>query len=328
LNGTGLSISSNPVNITTPGTISDYVWFASPGQSQYFVPIELLTGTVGSTVRLPYVPNSMVMDKEGTTLYFGSARELMIFSTLFKHASTSRTPTLRAWCLLFRPITRRCSSTTRCASLFYLYNTAAGSYHDIWRPRKRRCLDARLQDALHYRQRRAEQHARRLPGTPTRSMSTASTRVGARTRFRPARCRRVHSSGHAGGQCGPSPARIANSGTDHSRRGRLSARHADRGAHLVPDRYVGNRQRMTLFTQVSGGRRFRAVQSDVLTATTDGKHILSAALLGGGITLSDIALRFPAPRMPHFHRRHHADPVAADDPAARVNQVETGSPAR
>jgi hypothetical protein len=43
LNGTGLSITSNPVKITTPGTISDYVWFAAPGKSQYFVPIELLT---------------------------------------------------------------------------------------------------------------------------------------------------------------------------------------------------------------------------------------------------------------------------------------------
>ena len=55
-----------------PGTASDYVWFAAPGQSQYFVPIELLTGTVGSTVRLPYVPNSMVMDSRATI--FISAR--------------------------------------------------------------------------------------------------------------------------------------------------------------------------------------------------------------------------------------------------------------
>ena len=79
--GTGLSISSNPVNITTPGTASDYVWFGAPGNSQYFVLVELLTGTVGSTVRLPYVPNSMVMDRGRNSLYFGSARELMIVRT-------------------------------------------------------------------------------------------------------------------------------------------------------------------------------------------------------------------------------------------------------
>ena len=89
--GTGLSISSNPVNITVPGTASDYVWFSAPGQSQYFVPIELITGTVGSTVRLPYVPNSMVMDQSGTNLYFGSSHELMIYSTT-SNALTKQDP--------------------------------------------------------------------------------------------------------------------------------------------------------------------------------------------------------------------------------------------
>ena len=79
--GTGLPISSNPVEITVPGTDSSYVWYAAPGQSQYFIPYQLLTGTPGSTVRLPYVPNSMVMDRLGTNLYFGSQTELMVFST-------------------------------------------------------------------------------------------------------------------------------------------------------------------------------------------------------------------------------------------------------
>jgi hypothetical protein len=35
------------------------------------------------------------------------------------------------------------------------------------------------------------------------------------------------------------------------------------------------------------------VQSDALAATTDGKHILGAAMQGGGITLSDIAVTIP-----------------------------------
>src|SRR5206468_2661645 len=30
-NGTGLSISSNPVNVTVPGTASALVWFGAPG---------------------------------------------------------------------------------------------------------------------------------------------------------------------------------------------------------------------------------------------------------------------------------------------------------
>ena len=79
--GTGLPISSNAVDITIPGTASAYVWYAAPGQSQYFIPYQLLSGTPGSTVRLPYVPNSMVMDRLGSNLYFGSQTELMVFST-------------------------------------------------------------------------------------------------------------------------------------------------------------------------------------------------------------------------------------------------------
>ena len=66
---------------TTPGTASTYVWFGAPGQSQYFVPYDLVGNTLGSTVRLPYVPNSMVMDRLGTNIYFGSSHALMVYST-------------------------------------------------------------------------------------------------------------------------------------------------------------------------------------------------------------------------------------------------------
>ncbi|MFZ1015490.1 MAG: hypothetical protein WAN28_19250, partial [Terracidiphilus sp.] len=101
-NGTGLSISSNPVNITTPGTASDFMWFSAPGKSQYFVPIELLSSTVGSTVRLPYVPNSMVMDQTGTSLYFGSSHELMIYGTT-SNALTKQDPTVPGVVLAVSP---------------------------------------------------------------------------------------------------------------------------------------------------------------------------------------------------------------------------------
>ena len=79
--GTGLPISSNPVTITTPGTASDYAWYSAPGQSQYVFPVELISGTSGSLTRLPYVPNSAMMDRLGSSIYFGSSRELMVFST-------------------------------------------------------------------------------------------------------------------------------------------------------------------------------------------------------------------------------------------------------
>ena len=48
-----MSISSNAVNITTPGTASSYVWFSAPGQSQYFVPTTWSATRSAPPSRLP-----------------------------------------------------------------------------------------------------------------------------------------------------------------------------------------------------------------------------------------------------------------------------------
>jgi hypothetical protein len=125
LYGTGLSISSNPVTVTTPGTASDYVWFSAPGQSQYFVPIELLSGTVGSPARLPYVPNSMVMDRGGNNLYFGSPHELMIYSTAGNTLSKQDT-TAPGVVLAVSPDNSTLLINDPVRQVFYLYNTTSG----------------------------------------------------------------------------------------------------------------------------------------------------------------------------------------------------------
>jgi hypothetical protein len=77
--GTGVPAISNFVQIASPGKNSNYIWVSSPG-SPYFVPIDLSTGTIGTQIKLPYSPNSMVLDPTGTTLYFGSYHELMTYS--------------------------------------------------------------------------------------------------------------------------------------------------------------------------------------------------------------------------------------------------------
>ena len=64
--------------------------FRLPANPSTLFPVELLTGTLGSTVRLPYVPNSMVMDQTGPNLYFGSSHELMVYSTSDQHAVTKQ----------------------------------------------------------------------------------------------------------------------------------------------------------------------------------------------------------------------------------------------
>ena len=77
--GTGVPVISNFVQIASPGKNSNYIWTASPG-SPYFVPIDLSSGNVGTPIKLPYSPNSMVLDPTGTSLYFGSYHELMIYN--------------------------------------------------------------------------------------------------------------------------------------------------------------------------------------------------------------------------------------------------------
>jgi len=127
LNGTGLSISSNPVNVIVPGTTSDFVWFGAPGQSQYFFSMELLSGNPGSTVRLPYVPNSMLMDRNGSSLYFGSPHELMIYSTATNSLSTQNT-TVPGVVLAVSPNSSQLLINDQIRGLFYLYSISGSTF--------------------------------------------------------------------------------------------------------------------------------------------------------------------------------------------------------
>jgi hypothetical protein len=292
LYGTGLSISSNPVNITTPGTISDFVWFAAPGQSQYFVPIELLTGTIGSTVRLPYVPNSMVMDETGSNLYFGSARELMVYNagsnTISKQDSNAPGVVLAV-----SPNNTQVLVNDQVRQLFYLYNAAAGSFTTfgglgnaaVWTPDSKTLYitdNAALNnppaitghtDTLYVYSQNTGWSTYPLPPSPLPSGSIPA---------------------------GTLPANVAVSGTMQTPALAIPSVGAYlRGTPTVahtwcPAGTVGNSASMTLYPLGDS----KPVQSDVLTATTDGKHILGAALLGGGITLSDLAVTIPTSACP------------------------------
>ncbi len=91
VNGNGTPIASNTLNVTSPGSASSFLWMASPN-SQYFTPLDLSLGTIGTPVHLPYKPNSMVVDQTGSSLYLGSYRELMVVAaasnTLIKEDTT------------------------------------------------------------------------------------------------------------------------------------------------------------------------------------------------------------------------------------------------
>lgn len=124
LNQTGTPVTSNAVTITTPGTASTFLWLASP-QSQYFVPVELLTGTLGSTVKLPYYPNSMVMDRDGNSLYFGSTHELMVYSTT-TNALIKEDPSVQGVVLAVSPNSQQVLLSDPIRKLFYLYTVNGG----------------------------------------------------------------------------------------------------------------------------------------------------------------------------------------------------------
>lgn len=144
INLTGTSITSNPVTITTPGLASSYIWMASPmspcvgcaaplpglapsAGSQYFTPVELISGTVGSPVKMPYVPNSMVLDRTGTNLYFGSTHELMTYSAA-SNAITKEDPNVPGVVLAASPTNQQILINDPVRQVFYLYTPASATF--------------------------------------------------------------------------------------------------------------------------------------------------------------------------------------------------------
>ena len=272
LYGTGLSISSNPVKITTPGTASDYVWFSAPGQSQYFIPVELLSGTVGSTVRLPYVPNSMVMDRSGNNLYFGSPHELMYYSTTTNTLS-KQDPTVPGVVLAVSPNNAQLLINDQVRQVFYLYSIASSTSTTF----------GGVGNAASW-----------TPDSKTLYI-TDSASLGA---------------GHSDRMyvynvnTGWTTYPLASSGAGNPGAQSLALTIPGVGTYLsgnptvartwCPSGTVGNAASMVFYPE---GDSVNA-ETDVLAATTDGQHILGAALTGGGVTLSDIGVTIPVEECP------------------------------
>ncbi len=292
LNGTGLSLSSNPVTITVPGTASDFAWFGAPGQSQYFVPIELTTGTLGSNVRLPYVPNSMMMDRGGDNLYFGSARELMIYSTT-SNSLTKQDTTAPGVVLAVSPSNSQLLINDQARQLFYLYNASAGGFTTFggmgaaaaWTPDSQTLyivdnselntpsscstpLITGHTDTLYIYNVNTGWTTEPLPPSPLPAsvLPTCSTEPNTALPV-----------------MAQTPA-IMVPGVGAYLRGDPTVAHT-----WCPTGTVGNNSTIQFYPLGDS----EPVQSDVMDATVDGQHILSATSAGGGITLNDIAVTVP-----------------------------------
>jgi hypothetical protein len=295
--GTGLPVTSNPVTVTTPGTASDYVWFAAPGQSQYVVSVELLTGAVGSTVRLPYVPNSMVMDQLGNSLYFGSSHELMVLTTA-NNTLTTQSTNLPGVVLAISPNNQTLLVNDQVRQLFYLYNVSGNSATTFggmgtaaaWTPDANTLyiVDSAAQNLT------PANIAAGITGhTDTLYVYNANT--GWTTYPLPCSV--------AGPNC-PSPSTGAQSVaiTIPSVGAFLSG--SSTVAHTwCPSGTVGNYANISFYPQGPTPDNTVAAQTDVLAATTDGKHILGVSTSGqpdsgANITLSDIGVTIPTAQSP------------------------------
>ena len=79
--GNGKPVVSNAIQVTTPGTNSTFLYIGST-KSRYIVPVDFTTGTLGTPVQLPFIPNSMVISNDGTSIYLGSSTELMVLNAI------------------------------------------------------------------------------------------------------------------------------------------------------------------------------------------------------------------------------------------------------
>ena len=269
--GTGLPVSSGPVTVTTPGTTSNYVYFGSPGNSQYFVPYAMITNTLGSTVRLPYVPNSMVMDQNGTSLFFGSLRELMIYSTT-NDTLTKQDTSVPGVVLAVSPTGSQVLINDQIRQLFYLYSPTGGAARTFgglgvaaeWTPDSQTLY---IVDSAS-----ANNPAQGITGH-TNTLYVYNIYTGWST----------YSLDASGGSTNVAVT-VPSVGAYLS--GNPTVAHT-----WCPSGTVGNAQSITFYPQ---GDSVSGMQTDVLAATTGGHHILGAGLSGGAVTLYDLGVTIPA----------------------------------
>ncbi len=77
--GNGTALTSNGIVVNAAGTSSTVLYIGSTS-SQYLYPVDFTTNQPATLLKLPYVPNSMVINQSGTDIYLGSSSALMTVS--------------------------------------------------------------------------------------------------------------------------------------------------------------------------------------------------------------------------------------------------------
>lgn len=78
--GNGKSITSNPITVNAQGTSSTVLYMGSTSSLDVAFK-DFTTNQTSTLIRLPFQPNSMVMNQSGTEIYLGSPQGLMTIAT-------------------------------------------------------------------------------------------------------------------------------------------------------------------------------------------------------------------------------------------------------
>ena len=122
--GNGKPVTSNEVTVIAPGSNSTNLYIASTN-SLYLVPVDFTQPQQGAPVRLPYVPNSMVISNDGSSVYMGSSYELMSLSAL-SNSVTGQDPSVNGLVLAVSPDGSTLVITDPIRQFVYLYNPGSG----------------------------------------------------------------------------------------------------------------------------------------------------------------------------------------------------------
>ncbi len=123
--GNGTAVTSNPVQITATGANFSTVLYIGSTQSQYLLPVDFTTTTQLAPVRLPYVPNSMVLSQDLSTIYMGNSVEIMSFSTS-SNSVTKQDTSLSGTVLSVAPDNSTVIVTDPARGITYLYLSGGG----------------------------------------------------------------------------------------------------------------------------------------------------------------------------------------------------------
>ena len=238
--------------------------------------MDLLTGAAGSPVRLPFVPNSMVMDRLGYNLYFGSSHELMVYNTL-SNTLNKTDVSAPGVVLAVSPSNQVLLINDQERQLFYLYSVGGGGSATFggmgaaaaWTPDSKTLY---ITDSA------------TLGGAHTDTLYVYNNNTGWTTEALPC------------STCAQPPRGATSLAiTIPSVGAYLSGAYTN--AHTwCPTGTVGDYASMSFYPRsdfVENANR-NAVPTDVLAATTDGQHILGAASNSTFIEFYDIGISIPS----------------------------------